>query len=173
MEFEKLLQIANDNYEHGKTLFADYEKLTKLCLLAKADEERWITLIENVKKRLKIEITDFSLKGNINPSFVAIFLTEEYKKPRPEGYQPSQLILKISVLAPVYMLYFDNFDSKNNMRIVITNPVTQREQEAFNVVEQEFIQRYPGYAKFDLSNIYHILPELGNISETNKRKPYL
>lgn len=176
MEIKELINIANKYYD-SEILDTDasdsFSRLRKLCSEASGNQENWILFLNSIKAIANIEITEFVLLKELNPSFIAVFLTEEYKRPKPKGYQPMQLVLKLSVLAPTYHLYFDNLDSENNKRLIRTNPITDKENLIFNKILEKLNLHYPGYSQFDFSNCFYSLSHLDNISDTNSRKPYL
>ncbi|MFI5159552.1 MAG: hypothetical protein ACHQF4_11845, partial [Sphingobacteriales bacterium] len=109
-----------------------YLQLTTKCREADHNNKQWKEFLYAFKKRMNIEITEFVLLSKSNPSFIAVFLTEDYKRPKDSNYESFQLILKISVIAPVYSLYFDNLVSDWSYRLVRTNPTTKKERLALN-----------------------------------------
>ncbi|NNU33210.1 hypothetical protein HK413_01730 [Mucilaginibacter sp. S1162] len=126
-----------------------------------------------MKKDLNVEITEFVFLEQLNPSFIAVFIVNDYADTGLSNYQPCQLVLKISALAPVYSIHFDNLISDWSKRIVRVNSINEKELFVFDKIEEN-IQKY--YAKFsiiDSSKDFQIVNELGNISISNTRKPYL
>ncbi|WP_426669178.1 hypothetical protein ACPPVU_23510 [Mucilaginibacter sp. McL0603] len=180
MEINELIKIVDSYYPEGITLNDPellnnslFIKLLNVCLEANENNYQWIELLKGLKNKLSIEITEFVLLTDCNPSFVAVFLTENYERPKPKDYEPFQLILKISVIAPVYSIYFDNFVSDGNKRIIKSNPTTEKEKLVFNEVQESVIKLYQNYSPLDLSMAFHMLSHLGDISISNKRKPFL
>lgn len=160
----------NDPELLGNKLF---EKLISKCLAANKNQSQWIRFIKDLKSNLDIEITEFNRLPEFNPSFIAVFLVEEYERPKPGDYEPFQLVVKVSVIAPVYILYFDNLASGYNNRLIRDNPITEKEIFIFNSVRENLLKTYPGYGHFDLSMAFCMVPQLANISTINKRKPFL
>jgi hypothetical protein len=152
MTLKELLNIVNAFYPK-ENAFNDpelkenrwYDKLSDKCFNAKNNQGQWIELITQLKRDLKIEITEFILLDDLNPSFIAVLLTESYTRPESEGYEPCQLILKISVLAPVYCLYFDNFVSTQSKRLIRNNPITDKEKTALIGVKNKMKELYPSF----------------------------
>jgi hypothetical protein len=180
MKLNNLVKIVNEYYSEGMSLDdperhnqQTFLKLTKLCLEANNGQEQWNLFLNKIKASSKVEITEFIFLSEFNPSFIAVFLTEDYQRPKPVGYEPLQLVLKISVLAPVYSIYFDNLASDWNKRLFRTNPATDQERTIFSRVEENINHLYPAYVKLDFTSAFHTLTHLGNISSENKRKPFL
>lgn len=180
MEIKELIKIVDYYYPQGVDinrleLLANksYLKLATKCREASANNKQWKELLYGLKANLDIEITEFDLLLKSNPSFIAAFLTEEYQRPKHSNYESFQLILKVSVIAPVYSLYFDNFVSDWNSRLIRSNPVTEKESIAINQVQEIIKRTYNNYSHLDITQAFHVLHHLGNISAANKRKPYL
>jgi|GEM_PF-1751245 len=150
-----------------------YLQLTNKCREADHNNKQWKEFLYAFKKLMNIEITEFVLLSKSNPSFIAVFLTEDYNRPKDSKYESFQLVLKISVIAPVYSLYFDNLVSDWSHRLVRTNPITKKECLAHDHIREIIEKLYDNYSHLDITQAFQVLEHLGNISVTNKRKPYL
>ena len=150
-----------------------YKNLINRCLSANDQQNTWREFIASMRSKLTVEITEFVLLSEFNPSFIAIFLIEDYQRPNKVFYQPLQLTLKISVLAPVYTLYFDNFDAETNKRIIRCNSINEKEKKIIDQVKFSLEKSYPEFSPFPFSKAYYMLSNLGDVSDVNKRKPYL
>jgi len=180
MGIPELIKIVDAYYPIGIDIdqlelsgHESYLQLTNKCREADHNNKQWKEFLNAFKKRMNIEITEFVLLSKSNPSFIAVFLTDDYKRPKGSNYEPFQLILKVSVIAPVYSLYFDNFVSDWNSRLIRSNPVTEKESIAINQVQEIIKRTYNNCSHLDITQAFHVLHHLGNISATNKRKPYL
>jgi len=180
MNREELMKIVKTYYPQGVLLndpnlsnHPTYKKLINVCLSCNNDQNQWKTFIAQLKKASSVEIKEFILLSDFNPSLIAVFLTSNYERPKPLTYEPLQLVLKMSVLAPVYMLYFDNFVSDWNKRIIRENPITEREKQIFDQVKNKIINFYDVYSQLDIAMAHYMLSDLGDISISNNRKPYL
>jgi len=180
MEIPELIKIVDAYYPIGVDLNQlelsgdePYLQLTNKCREADHNNKQWKEFLNSFKKRINIEITEFVLLSKSNPSFIAVFLTEDYKRPKDSNYESFQLVLKISAIAPVYSLYFDNLVSDWSYRLVRTNPVTKKERLALDHIREIMVKMYDNYSCLDITQAFQVLEHLGNISTTNKRKPYL
>ncbi|MGF7041696.1 hypothetical protein [Mucilaginibacter lappiensis] len=180
MTTEELIKLIDDYYPQNIALNDPqirnhnlYVKLLNICKEANQDQGQWPTLMANLKSRLNLEITEFVLLAKANPSFIAVFLTENYKRPKPEGYEPCQLILKVSVIAPVFSIYFDNLVSDWNYRQIRSNPISEKERLVYSQIQETVTKFYHNFSHFDVSGMSYMLPHLGDISILNKRKPFL
>jgi hypothetical protein len=179
MEIQKLIKIVDDYYPKGVSINnielhnESFLKLITDCQEADLNKKQWTEILYEFKTNLNIEITEFVLLSKFNPSFIAVFLTENYERPKLSNYEPFQLVLKISAIAPVYSLYFDNLVSDWNSRLIRGNPVTKKERIAFDHIRKSMGRNYNNYSYLDISKTFHTLPQLGDVSTSNKRKPYL
>ncbi|HEY0245874.1 MAG TPA: hypothetical protein VGC01_09950 [Mucilaginibacter sp.] len=180
MEIIELIKIVDRYYPPNVNLasaelrsHALFINLAKVCTQANANQEQWKLLLTNIKNNFNIEVSEFILLPEVNPSFIAVFQTGEYLKDNGNSYQPMQLILKISVIAPVYSLYFDNLVAESNKRLIKSNPTTEKETLLFNYIRELMKQFDTDYEQLDMSMLYYQLPHLEDISKKNKRKPYL
>jgi len=180
MEITDLIAIIDKYYPKNIVLNnpellnqISFSNLKNICLEAYNDQDQWKMFLNEIKSKFDIEITEFVLLNERNPSFIAVFLTENYERPKPVGYEPLQLVLKLSVIAPVYTIYFDNLASDWNKRLIRTNPITKQETSVFNQIRENMDRFYSNYSKLDFINTFYTLSHLGDISNQNKRKPYL
>jgi len=177
MKIQELIKIVDTYYPIGVDInqleLSGHEPLTNKCREADINNKQWKEFLYAFKKHTNIEITQFVLLSRSNPSFIAVFLTEDYKRLRDSNYESFQLVLKISVIAPVYSLYFDNLVSDWNYRLVRTNPITKKERLALDSAREIIKKMYNNYSHLDITQAFQVLEHLGNISAANKRKPYL
>jgi len=180
MGITELKRIVDEYYPRGISLNDPeilhnklFKKVSDICLKAHNNQGQWANLLQKARKKFTGEITEFVLLKELNPSFIAVFITEEYQRPKSENYEPCQLILKISVLAPVYSIYFDNFVSTHDKRIIRCNPITEIENTLLTELKKTVKETFSTYSHLDISMAFHMLPHLSDISLSNKRKPFL
>lgn len=180
MKIRKLIDIVNNYYSKDLEISnSDSDRqnntteIKRKCQDALRDQSRWKKFLNEIKEKSSIEVTEFILLQEFNPSFIAVFLTEEYTRPKPKDYQPLQLVLKLSVLAPVYSTYFDNLVSETNKRLIRINPVTEKEKIIIDYIHEGLKNHYMDHSIFDFSMSFYALHHLPDISTSNKRKPYL
>jgi hypothetical protein len=148
-----------------------FRKLISKC--NNANSELWSLFLSEIKLDEKFEITEFLFLNEYNPSFIAVFILEEYERPKPVGYQPQQLVLKISVIAPYFALYFDNLVSDFNKRLFRNNPISENEILVYFKIIKALEKNYTSYSMFNLDLAFNTVAKLGSISTNNKRKPFL
>jgi len=139
--------------------------LINKCRQAYKQRDNWLNFLDSIKK-LNIKVADYSFKlqSGLNPSLIAYIISE--------STNPYWLTLKISVIAPVYCLYYDNRSFDFNNRFIRFNPITEYEKEIFITIQNSLLKYYKNYDNLDLSDCYYLLNNLGNI-RTFRRKPFL
>jgi len=141
-----------------------FKRLMIKCEEANQKNEKWTDLLHYLRSELNVEILDYTLLFQFNPSFIAAMVADEDEQ--------CNLILKISVIAPVYSIYFDNCTQNFNQRFIRTNALTELEEKALLKLRNSLSFYYEDYSPFNFSLSHNIINSVGNI-KINGRKPYL
>ena len=140
----------------------EFKKLSNIC--STFNKSNWNEFLGEIKANSNLKIWDYSLLFQNNPSLIASITSDEK--------QQCNLILKISVIAPIYTLYYDNIAQNQNKRFVRVNPVSESEIASFTLIENLLLKCFKSYSKLSFSDGFNVLPQMGNV-KNNGRKPYL
>ncbi|MEO6524192.1 MAG: hypothetical protein ABIN91_21075 [Mucilaginibacter sp.] len=140
----------------------EFKKLSNIC--STFNKDNWNNLLTEIKANLGIQIWDYSLLFQNNPSLIASIISDEKEQ--------CNLILKISVIAPVYMLYYDNIAQNQNKRFLRINPISESETASFILIENALFKYFKDYSKLSFSDGFYVLHQMGNV-KNHGRKPYL
>ncbi len=169
MEIKDLLKIVYHYYPSDIDFWnsknnscLETDEFKKICLMASIDI-RWL----NLKKRLtnkELNFLDFSTFTYTQHSFFGSLINYV-------AY--TQLILRISAIAPVYTLYFLNYDTNWEKIGIRLNTISVEEADAKSILLKSVKENFKDYMEFDKEGFFTTVETLGKINILRPRKPYL
>ncbi|MEO6524191.1 MAG: hypothetical protein ABIN91_21070 [Mucilaginibacter sp.] len=175
MSTQELIAIANAYYSPDIALddplyinHPSSKKMIEKCTEAYNDQNNWLSFLAEIKSNVNVRILDNSLNlsTTFSPSFCAHIITAEKQN------EPYWLTAKISVIANVYDLYYDNRAFDQNNRFVRCNPVTDSEKNAYEQVKRSLDNFFKEYSPWDFSNGFYLLNHFKDI-RLERRPPFL
>ena len=172
MDITKLIKALKAYYPDHTSLdeseIADhpfYEALRKRCTSCYDKKTNWENFLRYVDDNLAIKVIDYSfLLNSFNPSYTAYVLSEQSN--------PYWLTVKVSVIEPVYLLYYDNRSPDQHNRFIRVNAITESEKNILSQIQEGLLKFYPDHSPLDLFTGFYQLSDFGEI-KTYRRKPFL
>lgn len=171
MNKKKLLNIIQEYYPNDLNFwefndYSDYklEKIKNKCNQALNGDKRWSDIKNNINKKFQ-NFLDFSLLFQYKPSFIGSL--------NIANNDGCHLIIKISVIAPVYAVYFMNDNSDWNKIILRFNPINDLEMEMKDFVIKEIKEKFKGYSEFTEDYFFTPVVNLKKLNILKPRQPYL
>lgn len=168
MELPELLKIVDEYYPSGidfwDDIFEVHPKVQRLRKKAYAaqDDPRWQGLLRSLDFVFRAYDNSLAFQGL--PGFTAVL--------QPEEKWDVSLYLKISIIAPAYLILFSDGKGKEN-RILRFHPVTDREEDIFSRLKAEITRNFKDYQGFRSGDFGYVVKTLGDIQPLRPRKPYL
>lgn len=169
MQVKELINIVKEYYpddldfwEFESVDHLERQSLKKVCDSAIGDI-RWIDFKE--KLLYQYNFIEFSLLFQAEPGFIGSIIVNQKNL--------CQLIVKISVIAPVYTLYFFYDHSDHRRKTFRFNASNKEEGDAMNLVFKTLKSEFSNYTEFAKEGFFTTVENLGNLRLRHPRKPYL